>query len=483
MAFNLRKRPQLNVKLDAYPYQLDAMQAICDLPYAAVFHEQGLGKTKIAIDLALYWLERDTVDTVFIVTKKSLVQNWLDEFDIHSHINPRVLSDNRRDNSFALNAPVVVYVMNYEVISRNHDLIKLFLQTCRVGIILDESQKIKNPESKLTSCFLDVADKFSRKVIMTGTPVANRPFDIWAQIKFLDDGKALGETFKEFKDKTDLPKGQGGNQEYAAFLATLQSALKSFVVRETKISSGLELPAKTIETHLVDLEIDQQKIYDNYRHELSHEFEKNGKTVTDNAEVILKRLLRLVQCASNPILVDKTYSSTPSKFTKLENLLETLDLQDGKAIIWTSFIENVDWLGKQLTKYNPVKVHGKRSIEERNKAIEKFKTDASCQILIATPGAAKEGLTLTIANHAIFYDRGFSLDDYLQAQDRIHRISQEQECFVYNLIAKKTIDEWVDRLLYVKYQAAQLAQGDIEAMQLEDNVEFDLSAMLQEILR
>lgn len=68
-------------------------------------------------------------------------------------------------------------------------------------------------------------------------------------------------------------------------------------------------------------------------------------------------------------------------------------------------------------------------------------------MLIATPAAAKEGLTLTVANHAVFYDRSFSLDDYLRAQDRIHRISQTRTCFVTNLIASHSIDEWVDVLL------------------------------------
>ena len=71
MAFRLRKSPSLGSKQEAYPYQLDAVMAVKDLCYAAIFHEQGLGKTKIAIDLVLYWLTNDLVDTAFIVTKKS----------------------------------------------------------------------------------------------------------------------------------------------------------------------------------------------------------------------------------------------------------------------------------------------------------------------------------------------------------------------------------------------------------------------------
>ena len=469
--------------MEAYPYQLDTLKAICDLPYAAIFHEQGLGKTKIAIDLVLYWLEHDIVDTTFIITKKALVQNWLNEFQTHSYVKPRVLSDNKQANNFAFNAPVLVYVLNYEVISSNYEIIKLFLKTCRVGTILDESQKIKNPDSKLTSNFLNISDSFPRKIIMTGTPVANRPFDIWSQIKFLDGGKVLGNSFAKFKEATDLPDNDASKGKlYAKNLKSIMQKIKSFSIRETKASSGLELPQKNIKTHRVEMEYAQQKIYNDYRNKLAHEFEQDGQLVHDDAEGTLKRLLRLVQCASNPLLVDATYKFAPCKFTKLENLLTTPGLQENKVIIWSSFIENVDWLGKQLATYKPARIHGSRSIDERNKAVEKFKTDPSCRILIATPGAAKEGLTLTIANHTIFYDRSFGLDDYLQAQDRIHRISQTQECFVHNLIAVNTIDEWVDRLLYAKYQAAQLAQGDIDEARFNREMDFNLSEALQEIL-
>ena len=110
---------------------------------------------------------------------------------------------------------------------------------------------------------------------------------------------------------------------------------------------------------------------------------------------------------------------------------------NNKVIIWTSFVDNVEWLCWKLEKYQPCKIHGSIAIDDRNNSIKRFKIDPSCQIMIATPGAAKEGLTLTVANYAIFYDRSFSLDDYLQAQDRIHRISQTQKCTVINLIAKK----------------------------------------------
>lgn len=479
MAFKLRKPPKLSAKYDAYPYQLDALRAVKPLTYAAIFHEQGLGKTKIAIDLILLWLTEDVVDTVFVITKKSLIKNWCDELVSHSYISPRILSGNRRENSIALNSPVLVYIMNYEVVSTNFKLINQFLKTCRVGAVLDESQKIKNPETLLSNSLHSISEHFERRIIMTGTPVANRPYDIWSQIKFLDGGEALGE-FPEFKTTLNLPTSTTCVSEYGASLSSVMGKIKHFTVRETKASSGVELPEKTILIHSVKMEACQSKIYHAYRDEMQYKLD--GGEIIDNAEEILKLLTRLLQCSSNPVLVDKSYQGQPGKFSRLLEILDEINIRSNKAIVWTGFIANVEWLSERLRQYFPQKVHGQMNIHDRNQSISRFKSEKRCRLLIATPGSAKEGLTLTVANHAIFFERGFSLDDYLQAQDRIHRISQFDDCFIHNLICTGTIDEWIDSLLNAKFQAAQLAQGDISENEFNCNFTFDLYETLGQIL-
>ena len=480
MAFVLRRQPEFSAKHAAYPYQLDAIRAVKDLPYAAIFHEQGLGKTKIAIDLALSWLQGDTVDTVFIVTKKSLVQNWRREISGHCHITPHILSGNRRQNSTSLNSPVLLYVTNFEVISSNASIIRLFLHTCRVGCILDESHKIKNPDAALTRTFLDLSSLFTRRVIMTGTPAANRPYDIWSQIRFLDGGKALGDTFEAFKQEMDLPGRTADAATYGSRLATIHDRLAEFAVRETKDTAGIHLPEKTITAHEVELPAWQMAKYVAYRDELAYEYETDGVPEVDDVESVLKRLLRLVQCASNPALIDGRYDQEPGKYRVLLDMCREFTA-DSKVIIWTGFVHNVDWLASKLADFSPVRIHGGLSISDRDKAVEDF-TSSSNLVLVATPGAAKEGLTLTSANHAIFFDRGFSLDDYLQAQDRIHRISQTRQCFIHNLIAQDTIDEWVDVLLTAKYRAAQLAQGDIDPAAFGESFRTDIAEVLQGVL-
>ena len=209
---------------------------------------------------------------------------------------------------------------------------------------------------------------------------------------------------------------------------------------------------------------------------------RGGELVEDDAEEILKRLLRLVQVASNPLLVDQSYSAEPGKLATARRLVKLALDEGSKAIVWTNFIANADWLARQLADDGSVVVHGNKTIAARNAALDFFKNDPAIRVLVATPASAKEGLTLTVANHAIFFDRSFSLDDYLQAQDRIHRISQKRECHIWNLIATGTVDDWVDMLLAAKHLAAQLVQGDINSEEYRRRSNYDFGRVVREIL-
>ena len=441
------------------------MDAVKDLPFAAIFHEQGLGKTKIGIDLSLYWVAKSAVDSVLIVTKRSLIQNWRDELAAHSHVEPRLLSQDRKANFLAFNSPARIYLTHYEVLKSEQRRLDLFLKTRQVGVVLDEAHKIKNPESILAKTLFALSSGFVRRIIMTGTPVANRPYDLWAQIFFLDHGIALGNDFGTFRIELDLSNDLARNSEktrrFEGALSGVFEKIKSFAVRETKKTAMIELPEKQIINVPVQLEARQAEIYHRFRRDFAAIVVRYGKPQLDDADEVLKRLLRLVQVASNPRLIDDSYHQIPGKFPVLVDLLENVFDGGGKAIVWTAFTANVDWLARELHKFGAVRIHGKLSYDERNRSVKTFKSDPDYRVLIATPAAAKEGLTLTVANHAIFFDRSFSLDDYLQAQDRIHRISQDRPCVISNLIADGTLDEWVDVLLAAKQLAAQLGQGDV----------------------
>jgi SNF2 family DNA or RNA helicase len=469
-----------------FPYQKQAFEAVKDLEYAAILHEQGLGKTKIALDLMLYWLAEDVVDSVILVVKKGLIANWQKEIAAHTALKPKLITRNKAENFHALNAPHRLYLAHFEAIKGEQSRIALFCRTRRVAIMVDEVQKIKNPEAALTKSFLALSDGFVRRAIMTGTIVANRPYDVWAPIHFLDGGESLGKDFDTFKRDFDFSEVLTGDararEAFQSRLTSLFERVSAFSVRETKDGAGIDLPSKVYRTVTCEWETAQEELYVQIRDEYRAIVERDGLPALDEAEGILKRLLRMVQIASNPKLVDSSYDCVPGKFVELENLLTGTVQRGEKAIVWTSFTENADWLAAQLSSYHAVKVHGKMSIDERNRSIERFLQEDRVRVLVATPGAAKEGLTLTVANHVIFFDRSFSLDDYLQSQDRIHRISQTRTCYVHNLVMADSVDEWVDVLLGEKELAARLAHGDIGGEVFGEEMTYHMFAMLRVVL-
>jgi len=456
------------------------------MEYSAILHEQGLGKTKIAIDLALYWLKSRDIDSVMIITKKQLVDNWVKELKNHTYIRPKVLGTNKGSNYSILNSTAKIIVTNFETIIGEKERIELFLKSRSVATIIDESTKLKNPTANLTKCFFDIASLFQIRTIMSGTPVANRPYDMWAQIYFLDEGKSLGPDFKEFKKQTDLSNklsyDEGAQEDFESEVGAIYRKISSFSVRETKKSSGICLPEKRYETRNAYFEPNQKILYEKIIKDLSVEVYKNGERVVDDDSEALKRLLRLNQVASNPRLIDESYDGKSGKEAVLDNIISEIIDRKEKTIVWSCYIENIEQFAKKYKQYKPRKIHGRMTIEERNKSVELFKNDDECKLLFATPQAAKEGLTLTVANNAIFYDRSFNLDDYLQAQDRIHRISQTKECTIYNIVIEDSIDKWIDALLTAKQYAAFLAQGDMSKEEYAGKADYSYGELIREIL-
>lgn len=478
--------PDLTSKTNAFPYQKQAFDAIKDLDYAAIFHEQGLGKTKIAIDLILYYLEKRNIDTVLIVTKKQLVYNWEKEFKIHTNLNPKTLGTNHSVNFGILNSVARIILTNFETVSSEKERLKLYLHTRDVAVIIDESTKIKNPSSKLSQAFFDLSQFFKIRIIMSGTPVANRPYDIWSQIFFLDQGKSLGDDFELFKSQTDLSNDLNDNlgkrEDFERCVSKIFDRIKSFTVRETKNSGIIHLPAKNYFNVWCRFEKNQEGLYCKLKSEYRLLVEKGDKTILDESDASLKRLLRLLQITSNPRLIDDSYRCESGKEVELENILSNISQKGEKVIVWTSFITNVDYFYNRFVEYNPVRIHGKMAIDQRNRSVDKFLNDESCKVLFATPQSAKEGLTLTVANNVIFYDRSFNLDDYLQAQDRIHRISQKKTCNIYNIMIKDSIDVWIDKLLEAKQNAANLAQGDFKLAKFSHQMDYSYGELVRDIL-
>jgi SNF2 family DNA or RNA helicase len=485
-SFNLAHEPNLAAKREAFPYQTEAVEFVSTRNASAIFHEQGLGKTKIAFDVLLLWLLKREVDTILIITKKGLIGNWQREFKIHTHIQPAVLTEKTRHNYYVFTSPTRIVLAHYEIVKKEEKRLVVWLKTRRVAVILDEAVKIKNPNADLTRAFFRIAPLFKKRIIMTGTPAANRPFDVWAPVFFLDAGETLGTDFRSFKHRTDLSKDFHNNPtllaQYKHTLAEVSEKLARISIRETKSGGRIILPAKEFVRLDCTWEPTQFEMYRQVREDLRAVIFRDGKLIEEDEEVILKRLLRLIQITSNPKLVDDTYNLEPGKFSVLYDLIGDITRKNEKAIVFTSFNPNSVWLSKRLSPFGALCLNGSMPMARRNDVVNWFLNNPDDRVLVATTGAAKEGLTLTVANHVIFYDRTYSLDDYLQAQDRIHRVSQENTCYVYTLIMLGSVDEWLEALIEQKHLAAQLTQGDIDQETYESRADFNFVDLLRGIL-
>jgi SNF2 family DNA or RNA helicase len=313
------REPLMYAKQHAFAYQTEAVDAVKDLKYAAIFHEQGLGKSKIAIDLMLYWFTNHKIDTVIILTKKALINNWKEELSFHTYLKPKILTTDKTKNYYVFNGSSRVILCNFELMISEKERICLFQKTRSVGIIIDESAKIKNPNSTITKTLFELSDGFAKRIIMTGTPIANRPYDIWAQIFFLDNGSSLGTDFSKFKQETDISndlyKDSQKQQTFENCIKSIFSKINHFTVRETKDGGTITLPEKQYHRIISHWEQHQLDLYNHIKDELRAYVTKDEKTVMDESDVVLKRLLRLVQAASNPSLIDESYDQRPGQLS------------------------------------------------------------------------------------------------------------------------------------------------------------------------
>ena len=136
----------------ALPYQAEAVRVTKDLEYAALFHEQGLGKTKMALDLVLHWLASSAVDSVVVVTKKALVENWERETRFHTYLRPIRIGQDRRENFYAFNRPGRLYLCHYEVMHSERGRFQLFAKARRLGVLLDEAATYQEPKISTRCC-------------------------------------------------------------------------------------------------------------------------------------------------------------------------------------------------------------------------------------------------------------------------------------------------------------------------------------------
>lgn len=453
-----------------------------ELPRYGVFWEQGCGKTKPMIDMAGHLTLKGKINGLLVLAPNGVHRNWVsDELPAHSNIPytafcyhsskaGRKAHEQGLAELFLTPADrLAVLAMSYDgfMTKAGKDAAHRFLEARRVLYILDEATRIKSPGAKRTKSVLASAKLAEFRRVLTGTPIANGPFDIFTIMKFLnlEFWKAYYlDSYFIFKNHFGIWKKvkPGDTSPFApAFcvgyrnLEQLSEIISKHSSRVTK-DQVLDLPPKLYSKRYFAMNREQLKAYD----DLTNEFMTflQGDLVT--APLVITRLLRLQQVTSGYLpsdLGDPIYMLGDNN-PRLQLLEEVIEDVPHKAIIWAKFRLDIDKI-MELLGDRAVRYDGKTGTDDRARAIEGFQR-GKIQFFVANPAAAGEGLTLHAARTVIYYNNSFKLSDRLQSEDRAHRIGQAHPVNYIDLVAEDTIDENVVKALVKKHDIATRVLGD-----------------------
>ena len=404
--------------------------------------DMGLGKTIQALTFLLHLKQTNGLLKALVVCPTTLMFNWKNEIKkftpeleacIH-HGGQRL-----KDNLLQQNSDVII--TTYGTLRSD---IKQFMEINFDYVILDESQAIKNPNSKIAkaACLL----KAKNRLCLSGTPLQNNTFDIFSQMNFLNPGMLGSVEF--FKQEFAVPIDKFGEKEQKEHLRKL---LYPFILRRTKEQVAKDLPEKQEMVLYCEMSDEQRNIYDAYRSDYRDKIlglvETQG--VNKSQLTILQGLMKLRQICDSPAIVneDEKYPNVSVKLDELgREIIENIGTH--KALVFSQFLGMLALIKDKLKELgiNYEYFDGSTGAADREKAITHFQEDDDCRVFLISLKAGGVGLNLTAADYVYIVDPWWNPAVEQQAIDRTHRIGQTKNIFAYRMICTDTVEDKIIKL-------------------------------------
>ena len=435
---------KLNAKLREYQKQgISWLNFLHKFNFGGILaDDMGLGKTIQTLSFLQYLKEQGGLNKPsLVIMPTSLIGNWKNEIEKFTpDLRYLELYGTERSKLFKK-------IENYDIILTTYNLIvrdlKHYEDKKFEYIILDEAQKIKNPQTKMAKSIKGL--KSSYKLALTGTPIENHLGELWSIFDFLMSG-FLG-SLKEFRGnfQTPIEKEKSIKKQ-----ELLNRKLAPFILRRTKDEVVKELPPKTEIIKKVALGAKQAALYENIRVAMEKKVRDaiKQKGLNRSHIMILDALLKLRQVCCHPQLLKLKSAQNVKESAKLEMFLELIDtlMAEGKKVlVFSQFTSMLSILEEQikLKKIKYSKLTG--ATRKRQEAIEKF-TKGDAQIFLISLKAGGVGLNLIEADTVIHYDPWWNPAVENQATDRAYRIGQKKAVFVYKLVVENSIEEKIIEL-------------------------------------
>lgn len=491
-------KPSPLLKAQLRPYQLDGVKWLAQLHKnelgGCLADDMGLGKTLQTIAMLLYAKEQraaqraaktepetaavgagqqlglfappDDEDFLqplhaLIVLPSSLLFNWESEIkkfvpslSVYQHFGPKRHKDVRLLKRFD------TILTTYQTALRDVELLeKIEFEY----IILDESQQIKNRESKVFKALNSLEAR--HKLSLSGTPIENSLSDLWSQMQFINEG-LLG-SYNFFRTEFILPIERQQDEDQKDKLRKL---VQPYLLRRTKDEVAKDLPPLTTQVFYTEMTKEQRKIYEREKSAARNYLLENFDASNAKYRIlVVQTLTKLRQLVNHPILVDDTYEKSSGKYQDILEQWETIQKSGHKVLMFSSFVKHLELFRQELDlRQSPYSwLSGDLTANKRKSEITRFQEDPSVQSFLISIKTGGTGLNLTAADYVFILDPWWNPTTEQQAIARAHRIGQKKNVIALKFITRDSIEEKILQLQNRKLQLAEDILGPSGKLSLE----------------
>jgi len=458
------------------PYQragLAWLRLLHDAGHGGVLaDEMGLGKTVQVIAFLEGLREDGALDCqkpALIVAPLTVCANWRSEAArFAAALQPTVHLGAGRERSAAALTRTPLVITSYQTLLRD---LERFREVRWTSVIFDEAQALKNPDTRLRRAAATL--RAQSRFCLSGTPVENHLGELWSQLDLAVPGvlgrrRSFDSIFRRAIEK------RGDDQR----LAILHQRIRPFLLRRTKATVALDLPAKTEIVERVELDTPQRDLYESLRLKLDARVQKalTAKGFQASSMLILDALLKLRQVCCDPRLVKLPGArklKTSAKLERLMGMLEELAASNRFTLVFSQFTEMLELIAAACASANLPHLMLTGQTVDREAIIARFQA-GEVPVLLVSLKVGGVGLNLTRADTIIHYDPWWNPAAESQATSRAHRIGQDKPLTVYRLVARGTLEETISVLQDGKRQltravlqdggAAKLRPEDLQAL-------------------
>ena len=456
----MQKELRHRLRVEPYPYQREGIEYGLDKKRLIIGDEPGLGKTLQSIGIV------DTANAYpcLVICPSSLKINWQREFEKFTDKSALVL-----DNSVRTTWPYLLKMgMHHVAIVNYESLRKYFVWDIKGGksfrlkdvvfcpqirmfrsVIIDESHRVKDPSAQQTIFTKGITTGKEWIILLSGTPVVNRPEDLVAQLSIMGRLQEFGGRTKFMADYCTDPKDK--KAEPAVPLSVLSNQLyANCMIRREKAKVLPQLPDKT----RVDLYVDISNApeYNLAAADLAEYL----RQYTECTDWEIRRKMRMEALVRFMTL---RQLATLGKVAQAVDFIRTFLDSGKKLIVFCSLHEVVDALCKAFP--HAVTVTGRDSASSKQVAVDSFQNNPDVQLIVCSIKAAGVGLTLTASSNVAFVELAWTYADCCQCEDRAHRIGQKDNVTCYYLLGRGTIDQTIYSLIHKKKSiAAEIMNSD-----------------------